>query len=445
MEPWDAVSTLIGASIRFTDDAPESAVSSTVTMGVEILAVACVIGVLTKFVRVPYTIALVLAGLGIAVLGLAPEGARLDQDLVLLLFLPPLLFQAGLHTDLNLLRRGWAPVLVMALPGVVVTSMLVALAVRWVLPAGHQTWAVALMFGAVMAPTDPISVMATFKTAGVPDKLKTMVEGESLFNDGTAVALFAVLRAGVVAGAAAAAQGEAGGIDVAGMGLTFVLETGVGTIVGLGLGLAAYWLLGRLEDHTLETAITVALAWGAFVLAQNLHASGVIAVAVASLIMGNYGKVLSMSEDARKTLAGFWDSLDFVVNSVLFLLIGFELSDPAVGGVERLTDWRVLSAAGATIVALHVSRAMVVYPTCLLLKRYWPSGWKHVIWWGGLKGSLSLALILGLPTGEVRQFLAPVAFIVVLVSLLGQGITMPMLIRRVPIWLPGKEEEIRPG
>ncbi len=422
-------------SICLAASESHGAVADAVHVTVGLLAIAAVIGVLTKFVRIPYTIALVLAGVAIAALGLAPEGVFVTQDLVLLLFLPPLLFQAGLHTELSVLRKAWAPVLIMAIPGVLVTSFAVAAAVRPFIADAMGTdanlWLMALLFGVVVAPTDPISVMATFKTAGAPTKLKTVVEGESLFNDGTAVALFLVLKTavvGVIAGGTQDGEAEAA-VSFVEIATSFVTVTGIGTFIGLALGLLTFFLLRRLEDHTLETAITIALAWGSFVVAEMLHASGVIAVVVSALIMGNYGKTFTMSAETRTTLTGFWDSLDFVINSILFLLIGFELTDPAVGGVRRLLDADVMMTAGAAIVAMFVARALLVYPVALTLKSYWPKGWKHVIWWAGLRGSLSLALILGLPPGELRSFLAPVIFLIVLVSLIGQGLTMPLLLR----------------
>jgi CPA1 family monovalent cation:H+ antiporter len=412
--------------------------TDTVHVTVGLLAVAVVIGVLTRFVRVPYTVALVLAGLAITVSGAAPAGVYITEELVLLLFLPPLLFQAGLHLDLDHLRRAWRPVFILALPGVVVTSFGVALAVRAFLPEGAGGFAAALLMGVVMAPTDPISVVATFRTAGVPQLLKDVVEGESLFNDGTAVALFTVLKTAVFAAGAGAATVavEAAAPTVGNVAIRFVYISGVGMVLGLGLGLIAFWLLKQLDDHTLETMITVALAWGSFVLAESLGASGVIAVVVSALIIGNYGTVLSMSERTRTTLLAFWASVDFLANSLLFLLVGFELSDPGVVGILGAAGWRlfleprVLAAAGAVLAALFLCRALVVFPTVWILKPAWPAGWKWVIWWAGLRGSLSLALILGLPSGPLRAFLSPVAFLVVLVSLLGQALTMPAFIRR---------------
>lgn len=461
---------------------------------VGMLAIASAVGIAVKYVRLPYTIALVLVGLLIAIMGAAPEGAYLSEELVLLLFLPPLLFQAGLHTDLDHLRRAWFVVLVLAVPGVLITTGLIAVLARPFLAAAlgeeNVTWTVALLLGVVMASTDPISVMAAFKAAGVPEKLKTVVEGESLFNDGTCVAFYGVLKGAIIAGVAAgmlggatigdapadagpgehrafveiervveaeaavgealvAAAGEASGaghtgdagaaqeeslaeqarVTPAEVAMEFVRVAGLGTIFGLGLGLIAFWLLKQIEDHTLEVGITIALAFGSFVLAESSGGSGVIAVVISALIMGNYGTVLGMSPRTRETLTGFWDSIDFVVNSILFLLIGFELSDPSIGGPARLLSPDVLLCAGAVLAALFLARALLVYPTVMLAKPDWPKGWKHVIWFAGIRGSLSLALVLGLPPGELRGFLVPVAFVVVLVSLVGQSLLMPFVIR----------------
>ncbi len=440
-----------------SEAATHSNIAQTVHIVVGLIALAVLVGVASKVTRLPYTAALVVTGLVIAAFGLAPEGVHINEDLVLLIFLPPLLFQAGLHLDLDLLKRVWLPVVILAVPGVVVSSALVAVVAKPFLEhhmGSELPIAAVLLFGVIMAPTDPISVMATFKTAGVPKKLKTVVEGESLFNDGTAVAFFAVLKPAALVMLASGIGGseEVGGGGGGGVGAeisvmevvwSFAVMAGGGTVLGLALGVAASWVLHKLNDHTLETAITVALAWGAFVLGESLHVSGVICVVVAGLIVGNFGKTLCMSKQTRTTVTGFWDSLDFLVNSVLFLLIGFELSDPkGVGGVSRLIEPDVLLAAASVFLVLVAARALVTYPVVMAFKGYWPRGWKHVMAWAGLKGSLSLALILGLPRegqmGELRSFMIAVAFIVVLVSLLGQGLTMPKLLKRVPMGDPEK-------
>jgi CPA1 family monovalent cation:H+ antiporter len=420
-------------------------VSDTVAVFVALLGFAATVGILTKFIKIPYTIALVVAGLIVAQLGadLARQ-VKITEELVLVLFLPPLLFQAGLHIDLEHLQRKAVPVAILAIPGVLVTMVAVGLAIRLFLPeavtAAWGVWLPALLFGAMLAPTDPISVLATFKQAKAPKLLKTLVEGESLFNDGTGVVLFQILLGALLA----VAGGGEPSLTIAAGVVEFVRVAGLGIVVGLGLGLIAFWLLRHLDDHVLENAITVVLVWGTFITAERLHVSGVIAVVVAGLIMGNYGSRLAMSKRTRETIDTFWESIDFIVNSIVFLLIGIELAQPEVGGAGKLLEPAVLLAIGAVYVASLVARGLMVYPLAFFYGRHWPSGWKHVAFWAGLKGSIPLALVLGLPLEPLkplREFLVPVVFGVVLVSLLLQGLTIPALIKAVDV---GEDESEPP-
>ncbi len=408
---------------------------SAVSLFVAMLGFAVTVAVLTKFIKIPYTIALVLAGLVVAVLHIAPKDVAITEELVLVLFLPPLLFQAGLHMDLGHLQRKVIPVATLAIPGVLVSMVAGGFAVWSFLPhdvvAQEGVWLPALLFGAMLAPTDPISVLATFKRAGAPTALKTLVEGESLFNDGTGVVLFLILRGAVLGTVGVASLSVADGVA------EFGQRAGLGLVVGLGFGLIAFWLLARLNDHVLENAITVVLVWGSFIIAEQVRASGVIAVVVAGLIMGNYGSRLAMSEQTRTTIQTFWESIDFIVNSIVFLLIGIELQT-IPGGVRELLNPNVVGAVAATFGALLVARAVMVYPIAYVFGRRWPKGWKHVVLWAGLKGSIPLVLVLGLQGGSaLRAFLVPVAFGVVLVSLLLQGLTIPLLMRWTGV---GREE-----
>jgi CPA1 family monovalent cation:H+ antiporter len=395
-------------------------VSTTLTTFISLLAFATVVGVFAKLVRVPYTIALVLAGLAVAILGAAPGGVVITQELILVLLLPPLLFQAGLHLDIDLLQKKAVPVVILAIPGVLLSMVLVAVAVRPFI--GDHAWLPALLFGAMLAPTDPISVLATLKTAKAPHKLRTLIEGESLFNDGTGVVLFLILVAAVFT-----TTGNSEPLSIVDGLMQFIKVAGLGVVFGLGFGLIAFWILRRLNDHVLENAITIVLAWGSFIVAEQNGASGVISVVVAGLIIGNYGTKLAMSDQTVQTINTFWESIDFIINSIVFLLIGFELQD--IGGLSTLLQPEVLLAIAATFIAIMVARAIMVYPTALTIGKNWPKGWKHVVFWSGLKGSIPLALVLGLPGGELKQTLVPIAFGVVLVSLLLQGLTVGPLIR----------------
>jgi len=395
-------------------------VSSTLTTFVSLLAFATVVGVFAKIIRIPYTIALVLAGLAVAIVGAAPVGVVITQELILVLLLPPLLFQAGLHLDIELLQKKAVPVMILAIPGVVLSTVLVAIAVRPFL--GDFGWLPALLFGAMLAPTDPISVIATLKNAKAPHRLRTLIEGESLFNDGTGIVLFLILVAAVFT-----VDGKTTDLSFVNGIMQFVKVAGLGVVFGLGFGLSAFWILRRLNDHVLENAITIVLAWGSFIVAEQSGASGVIAVVVAGLIIGNYGTKLAMSDQTVQTINTFWESIDFLINSIVFLLIGFELQD--IGGLSELLQVSVVSAVASVFIAILVARGVLVYPIAFILGRHWNKGWKHVVFWSGLKGSIPLALVLGLPDGELKHMLVPIAFGVVLVSLLLQGLTVGPLIR----------------
>ncbi len=420
-----------------------------------LLLISCAVAIAVKRVRLPYTIALVLCGLVIAMIPRLTgvtfplEGAVLTSDLVFYLILPPLLFQGALNMQLDALRRNYRVILLLAIPGVLISTFAVggmlyaaSSGLGWGLGLGD-----CLLFGALIAPTDPISVLAIFKKIGVPGRLKVVVEGESLFNDGTGVVIFTIIASIIVSkhashGALLESLGVEGGwAGIFGIGadplyntgagiVIFFIVAGAGAALGYALGTGANRVLRPLHDKSLEVTITIVLAFGAFILAEALAFSGVIAVVIAGLLVGNFGKNESMSDETVNTVETFWDSIDFILNSILFLLIGLELQ--AVDTTRTGLDMYIPAAVLITIAVVLLARALAVVPVLYLKRkagRPLPRKWTPVIIWGGLKGSIPLALVLGLsgfyPYYDTFLILA---FGVVLFSLVIQGLTMgPML------------------
>jgi len=391
-----------------------------------LLLLACLVGALTKFItQIPYTVALTIVGLGIALSPFAPplEEIGFSRELILFVMLPPLLFQGSLHLDLGRLLRHIWPILTFASLGLIIAMFVIGGLFYWV--AGVSVWLIAVLFGAMVTPTDPVSVLAIFKECNAPTDLRYMIEGESLFNDGVGIVVFHIILAMIVTGEefhTAAAVGE------------FLKVAVGGLILGIGLGYVTFLLLRRLDDHLLENALCFVLAYGAFWLGEHtLHVSGVIATVAAGLVIGNYGKRLSMDKKTTETVETFFESIDFLINSFLFILIGLELQ--AIGREEILANLRPL---GVAIVGLLLSRAIAVYPLYALLNKVGtrrPREWVHVMYWGGLRGSIPIALLLGLPRHELidpwRSTLLVAGFGLVLFSLVFQGLTMKLLLKRL--------------
>lgn len=380
---------------------------------IELLLIALAVALVTRRTRRPYTIALVIAGLVFGMLQWV-EAIQLSKELVLTVFLPPLLFEGALHIRAAILRPRTALVLSLSILGTLLTALIVGAAAHRLLGLDLLS---GLLLGAIIAPTDPVSVLATFRAARVDEELATIVESESLFNDGIAVVLYLLLLNAI---------GGAPLEPLQGIG-EFGLVIGGGALVGLGLGFLSMRLLSRLGDHLVEVMVTLVAAYGAFLLAEELHVSGVIAVAVIGLVIGNHGWSRAPSLETRKNVALFWEVVAFLVNSILFLLVGFELRSSLL--VDDLLS--ILIVFGV----LMASRALIVYGMGALSR--WrgsglPSSWQHVIVWGGLRGSVPVALALGLPlTLAGRDNLVAIVFGVVLFSLLGQGLTIPSLLRRL--------------
>jgi CPA1 family monovalent cation:H+ antiporter len=391
---------------------------------VGLLLIACVVAIASKMVsQLPYTIFLTLVGLVIGVLGIGPriEETGFSHELIFFVFLPPLLFQGAFHMELNSLLKQFWPIVCFAVPGVIVSTLVVGGVVGWF--GGISSMMVAILFGALISPTDPVSVLALFKQVGAPEDLKTLIEGESLFNDATGVVLFTILLKVVL-------SGQQFGFGQA--AYEFVKVSFGGIVIGAVLGWIVFNIMRHLEDHLLENALCLVLAYGSFWLAEVIHLSGVIATVIAGLMMGNYGRRLSMSEKTTKTVETFFESIDFVINSMLFILIGLELRE-----VPTDIMWRTVFIA---IAAMMIGRAAVSYSFYWLLNQVGtkrPKRWKHILFWGGLRGSIPIALMLQLPNEGVLETWRPILLVAgfgcVFFSLVVQGITIGPLMRKLGI------------
>jgi CPA1 family monovalent cation:H+ antiporter len=384
---------------------------------VALLGVAIVVAIIARRLRLPYTVGLVLTGLGLA-LARADVGITLTHDVIFDLILPPLLFEAALNLHWRELRRDLLPVLALASVGVGLCALVVAtgltIALGWPL-------APALAFGALIAATDPIAVIALLSETGVKGRLRLLIESESLLNDGAAALLFSLI---------VAAMGNAVAPTWWGVTSQILLVGGGGIAAGLVAGVAAIFAAGRTDDHLVETALTAVAAYGSFIVAEHFGASGVLATVSAGLMMGNLGVLaedeasFALSSQGRAFVVAFWEFAAFLANSFVFLMIGLALAN---------VHARSLAALAIVIALALLGRAAAVYPLCLLFAR---SRWKiafakqHFLVWAGLRGALALALALDLPAAmPYRDEILVAAFGVVAFSVLAQGLTAGLLLR----------------
>lgn len=404
-----------------------------------LLLIASVVGMVARRLKLPYTLALVVAGLLLGFVHLeALHGVELNADLLLLLFLPPLLFEATLHINLREFRTDFPGVITLAGPGVVLavglTSVLVYGGLSLTGLAPGFGWEHALLFAAVISATDPVSVLALFKELGVGRRLYMLVEGESLLNDGVAVVIFLIICA--VLGISGDYT-PTGASEIASYGMkTFVWMAGAGVGIGLMVGTAASVISRQIDDHLIEVTLTTLVAYGSFLLAEELHASGVLSTVAAGMTVGSVGRSYGMSASTRVAVEDFWEYMAFLANSFIFLLVGLQL-EPAL----------LLKSAPAIVVAflcIVFVRGLVVYSLVPLTNRFIqniPLSWRHVMAWGGLRGSLSMVLILTIPTDfPGRSTLVVIVFGVVACSLFIQGLTIGKLVERLGL-LSGNQDE----
>lgn len=379
---------------------------------IALLFVAVLVGIVAHRLRVPYTVGLVLMGLTMTIW--EQVDVQIAPNLILALLVPPLIFEAAFHLNINDLRRNLAPILALAIPGVIITTLIVGGIVAW---GTGLALPIAMVFGALVAATDPVSVVSLFRTMGVPKRLQVLLEGESLFNDGTAIVVFDLV--------VVLAASEASHFNLASSVVEFVRVSGGGLVVGLLLGALISQMISRIDDYLIETTLTSVLAYGAYLIAEILGVSGVLAVVAAGLINGNIGP-RGMSPTTRIVVFNFWEYAGFLANSFIFLLIGLQIHLPVL-----YQNWQMIVWA---IVAILIARAIGVYGLSWFEKEI-PPRWRHVLYWGGLRGAISLALALSLPASlpQASPQLQAMAFGVVLFTLLVQGFTMKPLVTQLKL------------
>jgi CPA1 family monovalent cation:H+ antiporter len=381
--------------------------------GAFLLLIAAVVAMLTRRLRLPYSVGLVAAGIVLAVLPFAPK-VSLTKDLIFTALLPPLLFEAAFYIPWNQMRRDFSVIVVLATLGVVLSACVTTLGMRYL---AHWQWLGALVFGVLIAATDPVSVIATFKEAKAQGRLLVLVEAESLFNDGTAAVAFGVV--------AALASGQ----QLTSLAITAMLLKTIagGILCGAAVALGALLLTGRTDDHLVEITFTTVAAYGSFLLADHFGLSGVLATITAGLLMGNFKSFGTISDRGKEAVQAFWEYAAFVANSLVFLLIGIHEA--------RQNFVAIWVPAVIAIALVTLGRAVAIYPCCFLFSRSTlcvTTKHQHILLWGGMRGAVALALALGLPP-EVpqREKIVTISFAVVAFSVFAQGLTMASLLRRM--------------
>ena len=437
---------------------PGEATLEMIRLFVVLLGAAALVTIVARRINLPYTVALVAVGMAASVA--EPLKVEITPQLVLVVLLPALIFEASYQTDFGKLRPSLGGVALLAGPGVLITAALIAAALA--LGAGMPL-PQAFVVGAMLSATDPAAVIATFKRLRTPRRLATFIEAESVFNDGTGIVVFAI--------AVDLVSHPAGPLDV---GVAFVSVAVVSAAIGAVAGFVASRVLPNVGDHLIEISLSLVLAYGTYLAADAIHQSGVIATDVAGIVLGNYGRRLGLSERTEEALDTVWEFVAFLATAFVFLLIGFAISASALIGAAGPIAWAVVAAlvaraiivygllgawrlagralgrreaAGRRLGRLSIGRLSIGRLSIGLPKANEPApprrrsgarndgelplGWLHVIFWSGLRGAVSTALALSLPADfPNRAQLQGITFGVVIFTLLVQATTAEVVVNR---------------
>jgi len=388
---------------------------------VALLGVAGLVAIAARPLRLPYSVALVVVGLVIgSVAGAVGVGADIEvaPELVLVVLLPGLVFDAAYRLRLDELRRWYAGLALLAVPGVLVSAGVVALILN--LATGLRA-DLAFIVGAMVSATDPAAVIATFKRFRVSPSLATMVDGESLLNDGSGLVLFAI--------ALRVVSEPVGPIDAV---VSFIGAVAISAAIGLVTGVVAARLIAGVSDHLIELTISVVLAYGSYLIADGFHLSGVIATVVAAVVLGNMGPGRALSATGADAIDTVWEFFAYVLTAVVFLLVGL-----AIGPMDLLG---AIVPIGWAVAGILAGRALVIYGLLGAgsrlapkpgLARAVPGPWLHIMFWGGLRGAVAVAMALALPADlPQRTLLQEITFGVVLFTLLVQATTIGRVVGR---------------
>lgn len=403
---------------------------STETTFILLFMIATAVAIAVQRLRIPYTVALVAAGLLLGLLRVF-HPPNLTKDLLYTVFLPGLLFEAAYHINFEQFWRNKLTIFSLAVPGVIAATALTTLLLTPVADAMEYVrnfnWRYALVFGALISATDPIAVAAMFKELGAPKRLRVLVEGESLLNDGTGIVFF-TLSLSVALGTRTTAGGLA---------FDFFRIAGFGLLIGGVIGLAVSQVTKQINDPMIEITLTTIAAYGAFVAAEHFHYSGVIATVTAGMVTGNYGARVGMSPSTRLAIESFWEYVAFALNSIVFLLIGFEVHIS-----DLIASWQMILVAYFSVT---LGRVMVIFGVSSIFRpsrERIPWSWSIILTWCGLRGALPMVLALSLPPDFVhRGLLVTMTFGVVIISILLHGVTAAPLLKLLGIVTGRKARE----